>query len=85
MNTEPTEEERNSLVMDRHRKSMAATWMNRYEEEIDKNKAVNAAILAIRKNDCGAWLKENADGHQKRIELMKLLDELYKVANIPCV
>ena len=46
------------------------------------------AIAAIRKSDCGAWLKDCSSiagfncsqGREKRIELSKLLDELYKTA-----
>lgn len=43
---------------------------------------------AIRKADCGAWLKDCqgsftcADGREKRLELMRLLDKLYKVAGV---
>lgn len=38
-------------------------------------------VRDIRKSDCGAWLKPGTDGEAKRIELMKLLDKLYKVAD----
>jgi len=42
------------------------------------------AIKAVRKSDCGAWMKDCssqftcAEGRAKRIELMKRLDRLYK-------
>jgi hypothetical protein len=42
------------------------------------------AAKAIRKSDCGAWMKDCgsvftcAEGRAKRIELMKCLDRLYK-------
>ena len=47
------------------------------------------AILAIRKSDCGAWLKDCAtslftcaDGREKRRELSRLLDKLYSVSGV---
>ena len=48
--------------------------------------AVLEAIKEIRKSDCGAWLKDCSavfrcsDGREKRQELSKLLDKLYKVS-----
>lgn len=41
-----------------------------------------AVIKRMRASDCGAWLKPNESGSMKRVELMKLLDELYKVSGI---
>jgi len=47
------------------------------------------AINAIRKSDCGAWLKDCdtfnfrcSEGREKRIELSRLLDGLYKASNL---
>ena len=47
-------------------------------------------IKAIRKSDCGAWLKDCgssmftcADGRAKRQELARLLDDLYKTLDTP--
>jgi hypothetical protein len=47
------------------------------------------AIKAIRKSDCGGWLKDCqsglfhcSEGSEKRLELMRLLDKLYKAAGI---
>jgi len=37
------------------------------------------AIDAIRKEDCGAWLRRDEAGHDARCRLMKLLDKLYAV------
>lgn len=46
-------------------------------------------IKEIRKSDCGAWLKDCgttmftcADGREKRQELSRLLDKLYKVSKV---
>lgn len=43
------------------------------------------AALAVRKSDCGGWLKDCdtqlftcRDGQEKRLELMRALDGLYK-------
>ena len=41
-----------------------------------------AVVREIRESDCGAWLKPGSDGEAKRLELMNLLDKLYKVAGI---
>lgn len=46
------------------------------------------AVKAIRKSDCGAWLKDCngvfrcSDGRTKRQEMMRLLDKLYSAAGI---
>ena len=47
------------------------------------------AINAIRKSDCGAWMMDCGsgvfrchEGRAKRQELSRLLDRLYKSANI---
>ena len=47
------------------------------------------AVKAIRASDCGAWLKDCqtglfrcSDGREKRLELSRLLDKLYKAAGI---
>jgi hypothetical protein len=58
--------------------------MNLYQiEEILK------VIKEIRASDCGAWLKDCgssmftcADGREKRQELSRLLDKLYRVSKI---
>ena len=50
--------------------------------------ALLEVVRAIRKSDCGAWLKDCngihrcSDGREKRQELMRLLDKLYKAASI---
>ena len=48
-------------------------------------KAIIKAAKAIRKSDCGGWMKDCgyskitcSEGRSKRIELMKCLDNLYK-------
>jgi len=48
-------------------------------------KSIIEAAKAIRKSDCGAWMKDCgtqlftcAEGRAKRTELMKCLDKLYK-------
>ena len=49
--------------------------------------ALLEAVKGIRKSDCGAWLKDCngihrcSEGREKRQELMRLLDKLYKAAN----
>lgn len=47
------------------------------------------AIKDIRESDCGAWLKDCrtglfscADGREKRYELSRLLDALYRAAKV---
>ena len=46
------------------------------------------AVKAVRKSDCGGWLKDCqwiftcSDGREKRQELARLLDRLYKVAGV---
>ena len=40
------------------------------------------AVRAIRKEDCGGWLADGENGRQKRVELMKLLDQLYKACGL---
>ena len=50
--------------------------------------AMLEVVKGIRKSDCGAWLKDCngihrcSDGAEKRQELMRLLDRLYKAASI---
>ena len=50
--------------------------------------ALTEVVRSIRKSDCGAWLKDCngiyscSEGREKRQELMRLLDELYKAASI---
>lgn len=48
-----------------------------------------AAVKEVRDSDCGGWLKSCqsglfscADGEEKRLELMKKLNNLYKVAGV---
>ena len=49
---------------------------------------VREVVGDIRKSDCGAWLKDCngihhcSEGREKRQELMRLLDKLYKAASI---
>jgi len=60
------------------------------EEEIisDRNKEILAAIKAVRAADCGAWMKDCSglfhcsEGREKRQELSRLLDQLYKAAGV---
>lgn len=54
-----------------------------------RENAMEGVIKEIRESDCGAWLKDCgtvmftcADGREKRQELSRLLDKLYKVSNI---
>lgn len=51
--------------------------------------AVLDAIREVRKSDCGAWLKDCqtvmftcAEGEAKRFELMRRLNDLYKIAGV---
>ena len=50
--------------------------------------ALLEVVRGIRKSDCGAWLKDCngihhcSEGREKRQELMRLLDKLYKAASI---
>ena len=50
--------------------------------------AMLEVVKDIRKSDCGGWLKDCnglfncRDGREKRNELMRLLDKLYKAASI---
>lgn len=41
---------------------------------------LRTAVQRIRSFDCGAWLKEGSIGFALRTELMRLLDNLYKIA-----
>ena len=49
--------------------------------------AMLETVKEIRKSDCGAWLKDCngihscSEGREKRQELMRLLDKLYKAAS----
>jgi hypothetical protein len=56
----------------------------RYLQHRADSPAVSAqvaqAIADIRKSDCGGWLKDGLEGREKRMELMRLLDTLYKAA-----
>ena len=57
-------------------------------QNLDMAKAldeIKKAIRAVRKSDCGGWMKDCgyhnftcAEGRAKRIALMKCLDKLYK-------
>ena len=54
-----------------------------------ENKVLREAVKAIRASDCGAWQKDCmgglfrcSDGRAKRMELGRLLDQLYKVVGI---
>lgn len=54
--------------------------------EINCNEVIKI-IKEIRSQDCGGWLKDCTtfhftcrDGHEKRLDLMRLLDKLYKAA-----
>ena len=42
--------------------------------------ALREKVQAVRDFDCGAWLKTDQHGFEKRTELMRLLDALYGVA-----
>ena len=50
--------------------------------------AMLEVVKSIRKSDCGAWLKDCngihrcSDGREKRQDLSRLLDKLYKAASI---
>ena len=53
------------------------------------SEALLDAVKAIRASDCGAWLKDCqtglfrcSDGREKRQELSRLLDRLYRAAGI---
>lgn len=55
----------------------------------DAESKLKLIIKEIRQVDCGGWLKDCqsgifhcADGHEKRLELMRLLDKLYQVAGV---
>jgi len=48
--------------------------------EDPKEPPLKEHVRKIRKFDCGAWLKDGELGRSKRIELMKLLDDLYSIA-----
>jgi len=51
-------------------------------------KEILAAIKAVRAADCGAWMKDCSglfhcsEGREKRQELSRLLDQLYKAAGV---
>lgn len=45
-----------------------------------ENNALRAVVHRIRKNDCGRWMSDGEKGRAKRLQLMKLLDELYEAA-----
>lgn len=66
--------------------SMAAV-VERAEKAERELAELRDAVALIRKSDCGAWLKDCgtfsfrcSDGREKRIELSRLLDNLYKHA-----
>ena len=54
----------------------------------DENARLLEAAKTIRESDCGAWLKDCAtpytcaEGREKRLELMRALDNLYKAAGL---
>ncbi len=60
-------------------------YYNSHDRLQDQNKRLVKCVDAIRKSDCGAWLKDCethlfhcSEGHEKRMELSKLLNDLYK-------
>lgn len=64
----------------------ARFWMP-FPNDPGKGETLFGVIKDIRKSDCGAWLKDChgglfrcSDGREKRQELCKLLDKLYKIA-----
>ena len=57
------------------------------EEAEQENARLREAIMALRKEDCGAWLKDCSggiflckDGREARQRMMRLLDAAYKCA-----
>lgn len=46
--------------------------------DLDSARNTKAIIDEIRISDCGAWMSTRREAPQKRIELMKLLDRLYR-------
>ena len=75
--TPPTPERMAKLAWEAAPKSKADSGLD----------ALLEVVKGIRKSDCGAWLKDCngihscSDGREKRQELMRLLDKLYKAAS----
>ncbi len=51
-------------------------------EEITGKQSINSVVGKIKRFDTGEWLGLRQPGEEKRIQLMKLLDELYQVSGV---